>query len=119
MWRWALMGVLLVAELIKVLRVRNELYLYVLNPDKSILLASRQQNQHLWIKKTRSCAACLFKWAKATTWKFRIKLVLALLMTFATGADRVMHEKIIEGASLYETMLAGLEAAFTPLRPIV
>jgi hypothetical protein len=114
-WQWATLGVLLVAELIKVLRVRNE-HLYVLNPDNSILLASRQQNQHLWIKKTRSCAACLFKWVEATTWEFRIKLVLALLMTCATGAHRVMHEKIIEGASVYETMLAGLKATFAFLR---
>jgi len=53
----------------------------------------------------------LFEWTKATTWKFRIQVLFALLMTFATGANKAIYEKSLEeGVTVYQILCAGLEA---------
>jgi hypothetical protein len=53
----------------------------------------------------------LFEWAKATTWKFRIQVLFALLMTFATDANKAIYEKSLEeGVTVYQILCAGLEA---------
>ena len=53
----------------------------------------------------------LFEWTKATTWKFRIQVLFALLMTFATDASKAIYEKSLEeGVTVYQILCAGLEA---------
>ena len=123
-WLWLAFFFVFVVlpEVIKAFQVQND-YLCILNPDGGISLAQRQRLQRQWLRTMKSVACriarwkisrkvtMLLRWAKATTWKSRLQVLFALLMTFATDANKAMYEKSLEeGVTVYQILCAGLEA---------
>lgn len=58
----------------------------------------------------RSASLFMYNWAINTTWHFRINLLTALLLAFATDFNNASYEKFMEGGNLIEILYAGFSA---------
>ena len=54
---------------------------------------------------------CLFAWVISnTTTEFKVKIFIAILLTFATDFHKGVYEKYVEGADGWQMLKAGLDA---------
>ncbi len=115
---------ILLPECIKAFRDRYET-MYVMNPNGEILLATRRLPEHWCVRKSKCCAGriaysaifqCwkaamfLFAWVINTTTEFKVKIFIAILLTFATDFHKGVYEKYAEGADAWQMLKAGLDA---------
>lgn len=52
----------------------------------------------------------LFAWVINTTMEFKVKIFIAILLTFATDFHKGVYEKYVEGADAWQMLKAGLDA---------
>ena len=55
-------------------------------------------------------AVFLFAWVTNTTTEFKVKIFIALLLSFATDFYKGVYEKYAEGADAWQMLMAGLDA---------
>ena len=133
LWVLGVFVFIVLPECIKAFRVRYET-MYVMNPNGEILVATRRRPENWCVRKSKCCAdwiansaifqkvksvgvQCwkkaamfLFAWVINTTTEFKVKIFIAILLTFATDFHKGVYEKYAEGADAWQMLKAGLDA---------
>ena len=129
MWVLGAFVFIVLPECIKAFRVCYET-MYVMNPDGEIMVAKRRRPENWYVRKTRGYASrianseiflkvkshchdslhLVFAWVINTTMEFKVKIFIAILLTFATDFHKGVYEKYVEGADAWQMLKAGLDA---------